>query len=106
MLFQNINLVISIFNKNTMTFNQTLAICIRVTNVLLGPGTNELCLEDVLMAGVVNDLGRCFVNTSERRAFFSILLLVDLVQASCFCVCAREGGLKVYRFLFIPLSGH
>lgn len=101
--FQNINLVISIFNRNTMTFNQTLAsICTRVTNVLLGPGT----LEDVLVAVVVNDLGQCFANASERRAFFSIPLLVDLVQASCFCVSAREGGLKIHRFLFIPLSGH
>lgn len=85
-----------------MTFNQTLAsICTRVTR-LLGPGANELCLEDVLMAGVVTDLGQ----SSERRAFFSIPLLVGSVQASCFCVSAPEGGLKIYRFLFIPLSGH
>lgn len=55
MLFQNINLVLSIFNKKTVTFNQTPASTwTRETNVRLGPGTNELCLEDVLMAAVVN----------------------------------------------------
>lgn len=89
MLFQNITLVISIFNKNTMTFNQTLAnICTAVTNVLQVPGTNELCLEDVLVAGVVNDLGQCFAKASEQSAFFSIPLLVDWVQASLFCMSA------------------
>lgn len=58
-------------------------------HVLVGAGANELCLEDALIAGAVN-----------------VGLLVGLVQASRFCVSAGEGGLKIYRLLFIPLSGH